>query len=59
LNVKLITMSEIEVQPVRWLWYPYVPYGKVTLVQGDPGDGNDLCTRRRRPALKRNPHAGK
>ena len=39
MNVKLITMSEVEVQPVRWLWYPYVPYGKITLVQGDPGDG--------------------
>ena len=20
-------------------WYPFIPYGKVTLVQGDPGDG--------------------
>ena len=24
---------------VRWLWYPYIPFGKVTLLQGDPGDG--------------------
>ena len=20
-------------------WYPYIPFGKVTLLQGDPGDG--------------------
>lgn len=24
---------------MRWLWYPYIPFGKVTLLQGDPGDG--------------------
>ncbi len=37
--MKLINMSEVEISPVRWLWYPYIPYGKITLVQGDPGDG--------------------
>ena len=21
------------------VWYPYIPYGKLTLLQGDPGDG--------------------
>ena len=24
---------------LKWLWYPYIPFGKVTLLQGDPGDG--------------------
>ena len=37
--MKLIKMNEVEAAPVRWLWYPYIPYGKITLVQGDPGDG--------------------
>ena len=23
----------------KWLWYPYIPFGKVTLLQGDSGDG--------------------
>ena len=23
----------------RWLWYPYIPYGKLTILQGDPGEG--------------------
>ena len=31
--------SEIESTDVKWLWYPYIPYGKLTLVQGDPGEG--------------------
>jgi len=37
--MKLIKMNEIEAQPVRWLWHPYIPFGKLTLVQGDPGEG--------------------
>lgn len=24
---------------IDWLWYPYIPYGSVTIVQGDPGEG--------------------
>jgi len=29
----------IQSQTVKWLWYPYIPYGKITIVQGDPGEG--------------------
>jgi DNA repair protein RadA/Sms len=36
---ELIKASEIEPKEVSWLWYPFIPYGKVTLLQGDPGDG--------------------
>lgn len=38
-ELKLIPMSEIETEEVRWLWYPYIPLGKVTIIQGDPGEG--------------------
>ena len=31
--------SAITIRKVEWLWYPYIPYGKVTILQGDPGDG--------------------
>lgn len=24
---------------MKWLWYPYIPFGKGTLLQGNPGDG--------------------
>lgn len=24
---------------IDWLWYPYIPCGSVTIVQGDPGEG--------------------
>lgn len=32
-------MSEVELQEVQWLWYPYIPFGKLTIIQGDPGEG--------------------
>lgn len=38
-NLKLISMGDIQAEKVRWLWYPYLPRGKITIVQGDPGDG--------------------
>ena len=38
-QLKLISMSEIETEEVKWLWYPYIPLGKLTILQGDPGDG--------------------
>ena len=37
--LEVIKTSEIEPKEVKWLWYPYIPFGKVTLLQGDPGDG--------------------
>jgi KaiC/GvpD/RAD55 family RecA-like ATPase len=38
-NLEIIRASEITPKEVKWLWYPYIPFGKVTLLQGDPGDG--------------------
>ena len=38
-ELKMIRMSEVESQEVKWLWYPFIPYGKPTIIQGDPGDG--------------------
>lgn len=31
--------SDVKAVPVKWLWYPYIAIGKITLLQGDPGDG--------------------
>ncbi len=33
------TMSEVEREYVRFLWDPYIPAGKLTLLEGDPGIG--------------------
>lgn len=37
--LEIVKASEIEAKEVKWLWYPYIPLGKVTLLQGDSGDG--------------------
>ena len=54
-KLRIIAGSEIEPREVEWLWYPYIPYGKVTMIQGDPGEGKetkefleDLTTRDQR-----------
>jgi len=31
--------SAVAEKKIDWLWYPYIPIGKITLLQGDPGDG--------------------
>ena len=38
-ELELINMADVEATEVEWLWYPYIPYGKITIVQGDPGEG--------------------
>lgn len=39
IELKIIEMSEVESKEISWLWYPFIPYGKLTIIQGDPGDG--------------------
>jgi archaellum biogenesis ATPase FlaH len=38
-NLKLINMEDVEREYVSWLMKPYIPFGKITIVQGDPGEG--------------------
>ena len=37
---KLLTLySDVDTKIVKWVWFPYIASGKITLIQGDPGDG--------------------
>lgn len=38
-DYKLKYYNDIKSREIKWLWYPYIPFGKITIVQGDPGDG--------------------
>ena len=38
-DLKIINMSAVESKEISWLWYPFIPYGKLTIIQGDPGEG--------------------
>ena len=31
--------SNVKTSEVEWIWYPYIPCGKITMLQGDPGEG--------------------
>ena len=33
---------DIEVKSVNWLWYPYIPLGKITILQGNSGVGKTM-----------------
>ena len=38
-SVKIIRMSDVKLTPVNWLWKPYLPFGKLSVLQGNPGEG--------------------
>lgn len=38
-KLNIINMADVEATEVEWLFYPYIPYGKLTILQGDPGEG--------------------
>ncbi len=38
-NFQYAYFSAVTQRKVEWLWYPYIPYGKLTILQGDPGEG--------------------
>lgn len=35
----LVCLADVEPKEIAWLWYPYIPSGKITLLRGDPGQG--------------------
>ena len=41
-NISVGFYSEIKKKEVKWLWYPYIPFGKITLIQGDPSEGKSM-----------------
>lgn len=43
-KINFIRMSEVEAEDVDWLWYPYIPLGKLTIIEGDPGLGKSWIT---------------
>ena len=37
--VPMLRMADVELTSVEWLWFPYIPFGKLTIIQGNPGEG--------------------
>ena len=51
--LRLIHMDEVKATDTKWLWYPYIPYGKITIIQGDPGEGKTTLVLHLAAALTR------
>lgn len=34
--------SSVSAKKIDWLWYPYIPVSKITLLLGCPGDGKSM-----------------
>lgn len=51
--LRLIRMDKVQETETRWLWYPYIPYGKITIIQGDPGEGKTTLVLHLAAALTR------
>ena len=52
-ELKIISMDEVAVEKVEWLWYPYIPYGKLTIIHGDGGEGKTTLILRLAALLSR------
>lgn len=52
-ELKLIHMEDVLSKEVEWLWYPYIPYGKITIIEGDPGEGKTTLVLKLAVALSR------
>jgi archaellum biogenesis ATPase FlaH len=42
-NYRLINMEDVVAEEVEWLWEGYIPIGKLTILQGDPGKGKTMA----------------
>jgi archaellum biogenesis ATPase FlaH len=43
-SAKTIRLADVMPERVAWLWSGYIPLGKVTVLDGDPGLGKSLTT---------------
>ena len=52
-RAKVVNFDEIKPEEVEWLWYPYIPYGKLTIIHGDGGEGKTTLILRLAALLSR------
>jgi hypothetical protein len=43
-TVRTVRLADVEAEEVRWLWGGYVPLGKLTVLEGDPGLSKSTLT---------------
>lgn len=40
----LICLADVEEEATQWLWEPYIPVGKITILEGDPDSGKSYLS---------------
>ena len=43
-HITSVSLAEVKTERVSWLWYGYIPLGKLTVLDGDPGLGKSTIT---------------
>lgn len=43
-SLQLVRLADVAPETVGWLWHPYIPFGKLTILEGDPGLGKSWLT---------------
>jgi hypothetical protein len=43
-RLNVVRLSDVQPEEVQWLWKPYLPIGKVTLLEGDPESGKSYLS---------------
>lgn len=38
-GIRTMRLADVKPERVRWLWFPRLPLGKITMLQGNPGEG--------------------
>ena len=56
-ELKLINLEDVKPVEVQWLWKPYLPKGKVSILRGHPGEGESMFMMALISALTNTPSA--
>jgi hypothetical protein len=43
-DFQVLRLADVKTEQVDWLWHPYIPFGKLTILEGDPGLGKSWMT---------------
>jgi archaellum biogenesis ATPase FlaH len=41
-RAKVVCLADVQAKAVSWLWPPYIPFGMVSMISGDPGAGKSF-----------------
>lgn len=43
-SLNLVCLADVEEEVTTWLWQPYIPQGKITILEGDPDSGKSFLS---------------